>query len=75
MAGGLDGVIISKWAAGSSIHYKAAGIAESGYQPKQMDWTITSLRSGTETQYRYGDMVNLNKIDPGGIVKRRFRNS
>ncbi|MFN8307041.1 MAG: MFS transporter [Ferruginibacter sp.] len=70
MAGGLGGVIISKVGGWLFDSYKAAGIAESWVSAKAngLDNYITTIRA-LKLSTRYGDMVDLNKIDLAGLSK------
>jgi ACS family hexuronate transporter-like MFS transporter len=70
MAGGLGGVIMSKLGGWLFDSYKAAGIAESWIVAKANglgDYlsTIRSMKLAT----KYGDAVNLDKIDLAGLSK------
>lgn len=70
MAGGFGGVVISKLGGWLFDSYKAAGIAESWVKAKAQGLggyldQILSLKLST----KYGDPVDLNAIDLGGVSK------
>jgi MFS transporter, ACS family, hexuronate transporter len=70
MAGGLGGVIVSKLGGWLFDTYKAAGIAESWVAAKAQGLgDYLSRIQGMKLLTKYGDTVNLDKIDLAGISK------
>jgi MFS transporter, ACS family, hexuronate transporter len=70
MAGGLGGVIVSKLGGWLFDSYKAAGIAESWVAAKAQGLgDYLSRIQGMKLVTKYGDTVDLNKIDLAGLSK------
>jgi len=70
MAGGIGGVIMSKLGGWLFDSYKAAGIAESWIVAKAngLGDYLSTIR-GMKLATKYGDAVNLDKIDLAGLSK------
>lgn len=70
MAGGLGGVIVSKLGGYLFDAYKAAGIAESWVSAKAagLGDYVTRIQ-GLKLANKYGDSINLNQSDLGGLSK------
>ena len=70
MAGGLGGVIVSKLGGYLFDAYKAAGIAESWIAAKAAGLgDFLSRIQGMKLVNKYGDSININKSDLGGLSK------
>lgn len=70
MAGGLGGVVVSKLGGWLFDSYKAAGIAESWIAGKASGLgEYISRIQGLKLSTKYGDPVNLEKIDLAGLSK------
>ncbi len=70
MAGGLGGVIISKLGGWLFDTYKAAGITESWVSAKAMGLgDYISRIQGMKIINKYGDLININQSDLGGLSK------
>jgi MFS transporter, ACS family, hexuronate transporter len=70
MAGGIGGVIVSKLGGFLFDSYKAAGIAESWVVAKAQGLgDYLSRIQGMKLVTKYGDTVDLNKIDLTGVSK------
>jgi ACS family hexuronate transporter-like MFS transporter len=70
MAGGIGGVIISKLGGWLFDSYKAAGIAKSWVEAKANGLGDYVARiQGMSLTTKYGDKVNLDKIDLAGLSK------
>lgn len=70
MAGGLGGVIISKVGGWLFDSYKAAGIAKSWVEAKAAGLgDYLSQIQGMKLSGKYGDSIDLNKIDLAGLSK------
>ncbi len=70
MAGGIGGVIISKIGGWLFDSYKASGIAKSWVQAKAagLEPYLAKIQ-GMNLVTKYGDKVDLNKIDLSGVSK------
>ena len=70
MAGGIGGVIISKVGGWLFDSYKAAGIAKSWVEAKATGLgDYLSQIQGMKLTGKYGDSIDLNKIDLAGLSK------